>query len=770
MNPATYKAYFDEFPVQPEKFEVKTAHALSQHQGSITTPPWNRIFKKQIEEPHKFYLFHFSDKYNVLFGLDILRQAGMKIKGNHLKLGNNTIELNYNSEDIEIDLENLFQQYKKKITEDVTDSVTSKVKHEIKLTDDSPIYQRPFRLPQTQRTEVRKQLKKLLKENVISPSDSPWASPVHLVPKKLDNSGQKKFRLVIDYGKLNEKTRSDRYALPNIEDILTQLNNSKYFSTIDLTSGYHQISMDKNSIEKTAFITPEEHFESLCILFGLKNAPATFQRMMNEILKGLNGNICLVYRSINDVPVTAEKRRRDTYSSPTPTLEPAPKKVDQRSSLNTDTPRSSSLEPYAESTQDSTTYAALTVAFVGYRTTLPPTSSWWHCRSLTFRRRRGEFPLLPPLEEFADHPKVRLSSRPGTSDGGPSDATRDRAYSRVDTCDGAAADSTAKGSATTRDATDSTDLQATSDTDDNEPKLPTARTVGHSNPWLLEQNCDYSRPTAPLQDAEDYGNEVLGPDTTLHVPTDSRFGTDVLDIVFCHRVPFPIHVEVIYDMDTQDLPILIMLGTTAHLTLARPQTHRTNWSAYLRTLEELHIGKSFSSSEEVELAALHLNQKIQTAYGAATTHLPAPTNRRWDLPPRLQCASQHKRNLQRLWAKTRCPRVKRVLNRVAQELRQEEEQFTPHPASDSHAITAHHEEGEHRVQEFLSAPIPPPPGDYYMSPAEKARTILRLPRRKVPGPDGIPTIANKQLPRRAMVAMTRLFDGILRTGHCPCWM
>ncbi|GBP12951.1 Retrovirus-related Pol polyprotein from transposon 297 [Eumeta japonica] len=76
MNPETYKAHFNEYnPIQPEKFEVKTAHALSQHKGSIITPAWNRIFKKQIEQPHKFYLFHFSDKYNVLFGLDILQQA-----------------------------------------------------------------------------------------------------------------------------------------------------------------------------------------------------------------------------------------------------------------------------------------------------------------------------------------------------------------------------------------------------------------------------------------------------------------------------------------------------------------------------------------------------------------------------------------------------------------------------------------------------------------------------------------------------------------------
>ncbi|GBP28749.1 Probable RNA-directed DNA polymerase from transposon BS [Eumeta japonica] len=152
-----------------------------------------------------------------------------------------------------------------------------------------------------------------------------------------------------------------------------------------------------------------------------------------------------------------------------------------------------------------------------------------------------------------------------------------------------------------------------------------------------------------LQDAEDYGYEVLGPDTPSHVPTDPRFGADVLDIVLCHRLPFPIHVEELYGTDTQHLPILITLGTTAHLTPARPQTHRTNWSAYQHALEELHIGKSFSSPEEVDSAALRLNYEIQAAYSPATTHLPAATCRRWDLPLRLQRALQHKRNLKRLW-------------------------------------------------------------------------------------------------------------------------
>ncbi|GBP31516.1 RNA-directed DNA polymerase from mobile element jockey [Eumeta japonica] len=247
-------------------------------------------------------------------------------------------------------------------------------------------------------------------------------------------------------------------------------------------------------------------------------------------------------------------------------------------------------------------------------------------------------------------------------------------------------------------------------------------------------------------------------------------------------------------MDTHHLLILITLGTTAHLNPVHPQTHRTNWSMYQRALEELHIGKSFSSPEEVDLAAQHFNHEIQTAYGPATTHLLASTCRRWDLPPRLQRALQHKRNLQSLWARTSCPRAKRDLNRVALELRQEVWTFRGaaweeaigqadedwkdaplrhkgsggdpgrHPASDSHSIAIHHAEVEHCVREFLSTPIPLLP-ENYVSPTETVRTILRLPKRKALGPDGIPTIAIKQLPQRAMVARTRLFNGILRTGH-----
>lgn len=135
----------------------------------------------------------------------------------------------------------------------------------------------------------------MLEEGIIRPSQSPWSSPIWIVPKKLDASGKQKWRICVDYRGINAKTIDDRYPLPNITDILDKLGRCTYFSTIDLSSGFHQIEMDPKSIEKTAFNVENGHFEYLRMPFGLKNAPATFQRVMDNVLQGLQGNICLVY-------------------------------------------------------------------------------------------------------------------------------------------------------------------------------------------------------------------------------------------------------------------------------------------------------------------------------------------------------------------------------------------------------------------------------------------------------------------------------------------
>ncbi|XP_050507921.1 uncharacterized protein LOC126885399 [Diabrotica virgifera virgifera] len=135
----------------------------------------------------------------------------------------------------------------------------------------------------------------MVNEGIIRQSTSPWSSSVWVVPKKMDASGEQKWRVVIDYRKLNECTIDDKYPLPNISDLLDQLGKCQYFTTLDLASGFHQIEIDPKDIPKTAFSVENGHYEFTRMPFGLKNAPSTFQRVMDNILLGILNERCLVY-------------------------------------------------------------------------------------------------------------------------------------------------------------------------------------------------------------------------------------------------------------------------------------------------------------------------------------------------------------------------------------------------------------------------------------------------------------------------------------------
>lgn len=169
-----------------------------------------------------------------------------------------------------------------------------------------PIRQRGYRLPQSKRQQVEQCVEEMLKDEIIRPSDSPWASPITLVPKKDGTT-----RFCVDFRKLNAVTRKDSHPLPNIQDVFDQLQGASIFSTLDLRSGYWQVPMHQDSIPKTAFTCHLGLFEFVRMPFGLTNAPAIFQRSMNKILSGLVGRICMVY--IDDIVVYSKNEREHAH-------------------------------------------------------------------------------------------------------------------------------------------------------------------------------------------------------------------------------------------------------------------------------------------------------------------------------------------------------------------------------------------------------------------------------------------------------------------------
>ena len=173
---------------------------------------------------------------------------------------------------------------------------TDVVQHRIDTGDSRPIRGGRYRQSEKDRETIREIVKDMTESGVVRPSRSPWGASVVLVPKKDGTT-----RFCVDYRRLNEITLKDVYPLPRIDATLDQLGGCKYFTAMDLTSGYWQVDMKDEDAAKTAFLTPDGLYEFTAMPFGLCNAPATFQRLMDQVLGNMRYEFALVY--LDDVMV-----------------------------------------------------------------------------------------------------------------------------------------------------------------------------------------------------------------------------------------------------------------------------------------------------------------------------------------------------------------------------------------------------------------------------------------------------------------------------------
>ena len=173
---------------------------------------------------------------------------------------------------------------------------TDIITHAIDTGDSRPVRQPLRRHPPAHMVAIQEHVSNMLQQGVIQPAKSPWASNLVLVKKK-DGS----LRCCVDYRQLNSLTRKDAYPLPRTDMCLDAMSGARWFSTFDLRSSYHQVAMEEEDSDKTAFVCREGQFKFKTMPFGLCNAGATFQRLMDMVMSGLAFEVCLVY--LDDVIV-----------------------------------------------------------------------------------------------------------------------------------------------------------------------------------------------------------------------------------------------------------------------------------------------------------------------------------------------------------------------------------------------------------------------------------------------------------------------------------
>jgi hypothetical protein len=181
----------------------------------------------------------------------------------------------------QVELRALLDQYKDVFPEGLPPGMPPKrnVVHPIPLEPGTkPVYRPMYRLSPEEKEECEKQVKDLLEKGLVQPSNSPWGAPILFVPKP-----NGKLRMCCDFRMLNRATIKNKFPMPRIDDLLDVLHGKIVFSSLDLQSGYWQIALSPEDMKKSVFNTHFGHFEFKVMTFGLANAPATFQSLMNDI-------------------------------------------------------------------------------------------------------------------------------------------------------------------------------------------------------------------------------------------------------------------------------------------------------------------------------------------------------------------------------------------------------------------------------------------------------------------------------------------------------
>lgn len=267
-----------------------------------------------LSEQHIFYEVENLGNFDMIFGMRGLRKIDAKMDTNafslsYTKRAHETSEvLNYiMNDEVEEDCRNVESRLMERNNANESLPFNTKVIVSIRTVDNEPIWSKSYPYPMSASNFVNLEINELLSKEIIRPSQSPYNSPVWVVPKKgLNSDGSPKQRLVIDYRKLNRKTIFDRYPIPDTNMILSNLGSARYFSIIDLESGFHQIRIKESDEEKTAFSINGAKYEFNRMPFGLKNAPSIFQRPIDDVLRPYIGKFAHVY--IDDVLVFSKTR------------------------------------------------------------------------------------------------------------------------------------------------------------------------------------------------------------------------------------------------------------------------------------------------------------------------------------------------------------------------------------------------------------------------------------------------------------------------------